>query len=114
MKITKEKLKTLIKEELDAMLQLETLSTSSLDAASDASAPRAGGPTEEEKEHLEKVSALKSVLVGLAQNLGGVQTAELPVLKVAVDLIDKARSGNVNVGNLVTHLKMVATDLEKI
>ena len=37
MKITKEKLKTLIKEELDAMLQLETLSTSSLDSAPDDS-----------------------------------------------------------------------------
>ena len=99
MKITKEKLKTLIKEELDAMMQLEVLDTSSAGEGQD---PGSMG-----------IEGLRKELVDMSRDLTGITAAELPHVQVALELIRLAKNEPIeNEGDLKAHLQLLAKDLE--
>ena len=102
MKITKEKLKTLIKEELDAMIQLEVFDTSSAGQGQD---PASTG--------IDNLQDLRKELVDMSRDLTGITAAELPHVQVALELIRLAKNEPIeNEGDLKAHLMLVAQDLE--
>ena len=100
MKITKEKLQTLIKEELDAMMQLDDASS-----AGEGQDPASTG--------IENLPDLRKKLVDMSRDLTGITAAELPHVQVALELIRLAKNEPIeNKGDLKAHLMLVAQDLE--
>ena len=99
MKITKNILKKIIREEINQAQQ---------------EASPQGTPEKTGQETAGSLQALRKELINAAKSLTGIHAQELPFIKVALSVIQKAKEGNVNTGALKTHLAMVQKDLEQI
>jgi len=109
MKITTTFLKKVIREEIKKINE----------EAPGPSAPPTGAPAEtkpeeEDPEALATLQTLRKELVASARSLTGINTQELPFIKVALSIIQKAKEGNINMGALRTHLALVQKDLTQV
>jgi hypothetical protein len=104
MKITTNILKRIIQEEIKNLREQPV--------PAPEAAPTA--PTAEDGDPAGDVQALRKELVNAARTLTGINAQELPFIKVALSIIQKAKEGNINIGALKSHLTLVQKDLQKV
>ena len=95
MELTKAYLKQLIKEEREKMMSPE----------GDAAAPQEENPS---------VQGLKQKLLDLTKNLAGIQTNEVDMINLFIELIDLAKRENINSQELRRKLGFVKQVAQKI
>jgi len=114
MKVTKEYLKQLIREQIKEQEDI----ADAAGAAFDKAAQEAGVDAELDKpdtsEETMDSQELKSKILGMARNVSGIMRNEMDIVEFALAILDSAKAKNLNSGILRQKLELAKDEMARI
>ena len=101
MKVTKEYLKQLIREQIKEQEDIADAAEATFDKPGDS------------KEEMDS-QELKAKILNMAKNVSGIMRNEMDIVEFALAILDSAKAKNLNSGILRQKLEMAKNEMEKI